>query len=211
MALIYGELNVDVPNLSLTEIEQFISDTTEFHESTHSKEEKVYFQRNNRNYPWDRRVLEFNGKEFYNYKSINPFKKIKNIIESLTIIKESRCVTMLYQKEQSEYDFNFHFDNDDSHGFRICFNLDINKIFLEIASLKHEFIDLPNGSKIENYMVKEKIYDVIPNKTNTIFCIAGKKYPHRVPVNNSSQRVSIIVRGKITTLEDLNFLRKIEE
>ena len=81
MALIYGELNVDVPNLPPTEIEHFISDTKEFHElSIYSKEEKVYFQRNNRDYPWDRRVLEFNGKEFYNYKSLNPFKKIKNLI-----------------------------------------------------------------------------------------------------------------------------------
>ncbi len=212
MALIYGELDINIPEIAYADIEKFIIDTKIVHElSTHSMEETIYVRRNNKPYPWDRRVLEVNGREFHNYKKCQPFNALVSLIDSLPIDRESRVVLLLCQKEQDSYDFNFHFDNDDPCGFRICFNLDINKIFLEIASLKHEFMDLPNGSKIENHMVKEEIYDVIPKKTNTIFCIAGKKYPHRVPVNNSSQRVSIIVRGKITTLEDLNFLTKIEE
>lgn len=210
MALIYGELDINVPEISYADIEKFIIDTKIVHElSTHSQEEKIYAQRNNRSYPWERRLLEFNGKEFHNYKNIQPFNDLVNLIDSLPIDRGSRVVLLLSQKEQDSYDFNFHFDKDDPHGFRICFGLNINQVFLEIAPLKSEFLQLSN-QKIEDHMLEPTLYKVIPKKANTVFCLPGNKYPHRVPVNNSTRRTVLIVRGKVTTLSDLAFLHKVE-
>jgi hypothetical protein len=51
--------------------------------------------------------------------------------------------------------------------------------------------------KIEPYMLDEQIYNIIPSKPNTVLCVNGERYPHRVPLNNNTARCSIIVRGDL--------------
>jgi hypothetical protein len=119
--LIAGELQLNVPQLSFNDIDSFIIETQDVHNSSNmSLEEKTYWQRNNRVYPWDRRLLEFEGRTFHNYKEHKAFIQINKIIESLTIKPTTRVVLLLCQRIQSDYDFNWHFDRDNQIGFRIC-------------------------------------------------------------------------------------------
>ena len=211
--MIAAELDYNVPSIPMEDVNLFIEATKESYEkSLFFKEDLIYKERNSREYPWTRRVLEFNGNKIYPYDTRGAFVPFMDLINSLPVDHKTRTVILISQNEQTDYDFNFHFDGEIDYGFRICNGIDTTRPFLEFSQLKDEYVQhARDRKKIENNMVKEEIYDVIPKKTNTIFCIAGKKYPHRVPVNNSFQRVSIIVKGKITTLEDLNFLTKIEE
>jgi hypothetical protein len=213
MGLIAGEIDIEVPDIEFDQILKFIKDTEILHrESKVSMEEKLYTERNKRQYPWNRRLLELNGVPFFNYRNISPFNQLCNLIDSLPINPETRTVLLLNQKIQLDYDFNFHFDGDDQYGFRICLGLDINKSFLEMAKLRSEFIDLNSRSnKIEEYMVELPTHQIIPSKSNTVFCINGSVYPHRVPINNSCTRSVIIVRGKLTNIDNLKFLQKVEE
>jgi hypothetical protein len=213
MGLIAGEVDVNLPDITFQELEDFLTATKFRHE--HSKafaEEQTYFERNGRRYPWDRRVLEFNGIPNYNFKDITPFNRLVEIIDSLPIVKSSRIILLISQKEQADYDFNFHFDLDAGYGFRLCFGLDVSKTFLEMSKLKPEY--LAHGrelKKIEQTMVEDKVYEIIPSKSNTVFCINGNEYPHRVPVNNSEARFVLIVRGDLMSLDDVKFLKRIEE
>lgn len=213
MGLIAGEIDIDVPDITFKELEEFLTVTKFRHE--HSKaytEEQIYFERNGRHYPWDRRVLEFNGIPNYNYQYIEPFNKIVSLIDSLPIIKSTRIILLISQKSQPDYDFNFHFDLDSGYGFRLCFGLDTNKTFLEMSKLKPEYLEHGRDlKKIEQSMVEEKIYELVPSKSNTAFCINGTHYPHRVPVNNSSARFVLIVRGDLISLDDIKFLKRIDE
>ena len=213
MGLIAGELDIAVPNVSFDAVDQFIKDSKLMHDlSNFGKEEQVYFHRNKRHYPWDRRVLETLGKPVYDYRNINPFNSIKDIIDALPIVKETRVILLLSQREQSNYDFNYHFDRDNQYGFRICFGLDTNKTFLEMASLKPEFRAHGEGlNKIEDYMVEDAVHKLIPTRANTVFCIKGNKYPHRVPITSSVQRFVIIVRGDLVSIDNLKFLNRIDE
>ena len=69
--LIAGELQITVPQVSFNDIDNFIRETAELHHASKmSLEEKAYMQRNNREYPWDRRLLEYEGKTFHNYKEL---------------------------------------------------------------------------------------------------------------------------------------------
>ena len=81
-----------------------------------------------------------------------------------------------------------------------------------MSKLKPEY--LAHGrelKKIEQTMVEDKVYEIIPSKSNTVFCINGNEYPHRVPVNNSEARFVLIVRGDLMSLDDVKFLKRIEE
>lgn len=213
MGLIAGELDLDIPSLSFDEVDQFIRDSKFMHDlSNFGKEEQIYFARNNRVYPWNRRILEALGKPIYDYKNIKPFNSIVNVIDALPIVKETRVILLLSQREQDDYDFNYHFDKDNQYGFRLCFGLDTTKTFLEMAALKEEYRGHGESlNKIEDHMVEDIVYKLIPTKSNTAFCIAGSKYPHRVPVNNGIQRFVIIVRGDLTSIDDLKFLNRIDE
>jgi hypothetical protein len=213
MGLIAGELDITVPSVSFDAVDQFIKDSKILHDlSNFGKEEQIYFARNNRQYPWDRRVLETLGKPVYDYRNIDPFNSIIDIIDSLPIIKETRVILLLSQREQNNYDFNFHFDRDNQYGFRICFGLDTNKTFLEMAALKSEFKQYgENLNKIEDYMVEDTVHKLIPSRPNTVFCIKGNTYPHRVPITNSVQRFVVIVRGDLTSIDNLKFLTRIDE
>jgi hypothetical protein len=201
--LIAGELTIDVPQISFDELDNFLLKTAPMHNSTNmSAEEKMYTIRNNRIYPWERRVLEFEGRTFHNYRENKPFTELSDIIDSLPIKASSRVVTLLLQKEQGTYDFNWHFDRD-TLGFRICLGLDTTKSFLEFAKLKEEYNEYNrNLKRIEPYMVDETIFSITPTRTNTVLCVTGEKYPHRVPLINATQRCSLIVRGELT---DTNF------
>jgi hypothetical protein len=213
MGLIAGELDLDIPSIPFSAIDEFVQRTKEIHFSspTLSNEETVYFQRNNRVYPWDRRLLEYQGQEFYNYTTQEPFNKLVDIINCLPIKKDTRVVLLLCQNTQHDYDFNFHFDRDSKYGFRICIGLTVGKPFLELAELKQEYLT-NNLNKIDNNMVEDLIHTIYPTKSNTLFCIPGYKYPHRVPITNSVQRCSIIVRGELTQQVDtLKFLNRIDE
>jgi len=214
MALIYGEVNIEVPDIPFDVLKSFIKNTADEHVRLgHSKEEEIYFQRNNRKYPWDRRLLEYDGKLFHNYNRLEYFDKIYQIIESLPIKNNdnNRLVLMLFQETQPEYDFNFHFDKDNPMGFRICFGLDTAKTFLEQARIKPEFqqhaLEL---KKIENHMVEDQIYAIKPMRKNTVFCLDSRWYPHRVPVEGNRSRVAIVVRGTLESIDHLNFLQRVD-
>jgi len=219
MGLIAAEIDIQVPHISAELMEDFFKISKFAHEkSKASDEEKIYFERNQKKYPWDRRVLEFNGNILHNYRKHPAFNDIVPIIEQLPILLEDRVVLLIGQPVQSDYDFNWHFDNDHGYGFRICFGLTLNKTFLEFSKLKPEFsycapaIGKNGLEKIETHMVEEKIYSITPQKSNTILCINGSQYPHRVPPDNSvNARFVLIVRGKPITLEHLNFIQQIIE
>jgi hypothetical protein len=213
MNLIYGELDIDVPKISLHEFDVFFENTQNDHRNLkHSIEEDIYFERNKKKYPWQRRILEVKGSLFHEYRSFSVFSSILQIIDYLPIKKETRVVTILYQKEQFDYDFNFHFDNDKTYGFRVCFGLEEQKVFLELARIKDEYQQHAlNLKKIENYMVDSDIIEIIPKKSNTVLCLNGFRYPHRVPITSNCVRVAIIVRGEVSNMEKLNFIQKVEE
>lgn len=213
MGLIIGEVDIEVPTIPFDSVTEFLNSSKKFHEgSVYSKEEYIYRERNNREYPWDRRVLEYQGTEFYNYLDTDPFSKLKKIINSLPIEKDSRVVLLLSQKEQNNYDFNFHFDADNQYGFRICLGLDINKPFLEIGELKPEFYEHGKSlKKIEDHMTTGKLYPITPMKSNTVFCLSGEKFPHRIPINGGYQRFVLIVRGNIDSIDNIKYLQRIEE
>lgn len=210
--LITGELNIEVPNISYVDIDTFIADTAEVHNSSKmSLEEQTYKERNNRNYPWDRRILEFEGRIFHNYREYEPFKELINLIDSLPIKPSTRVVLMLNQRSQGDYDFNWHFDKDKPFGFRICLGLDVTKPFLEFTKLKDDYKEYnTNMKRIEPYMVDENIFNIVPTKTNTVLCVNGERYPHRVPLNGGTERCAIIVRGELLTTE-LDFCQRIDD
>ena len=59
-------------------------------------------------------------------------------------------------------------------------------------------------------MVEDNLYQIIPKKSNTIFCINSHEYPHRVPVDSNKARVSIVIGGKLIH-QNLNYIQRIEE
>lgn len=213
--MIAAELDVVLPKLSFTSLYKFLKDTEHAHFSVEdfSKEESVYFERNHKNYPWERRILEYEGEIFYDYRNKKLFKNLISIIDSFPIIKDTRVVILLFQKKQEEYDFNYHFDKDEKYGFRICYNLNTNIPFLEFAKLKKEYSYVRNTlEKIQPFMVENNTYNLIPTKKNTVLMFDGVEYPHKVPVvNGNSKRLSIIVRGKLSDIKNLNFCQIIKK
>lgn len=212
MALIYGEVDITVPDISISFINSFIKETEDQHVKLgHSKEEEVYLHRNNRPYPWNRRILQFKDRKFYNYHNRTEFQEVYNLFKELPIKEEERIVLLLQQKSQPTYDFNFHFDNDNPYGFRLCLGLDTSKTFLEQSKIKPEFqqhaLDL---KKIEDYMVEEQVYKIKPIKSNTVFMVNGHQYPHRVPVEQNLERAVFVIRGKLGDISNLKFLQKEE-
>lgn len=205
--LIAGELDLDVPDISFNDVELFLKET----ENTHftipglAREENEFFQTNAKKYPWERRILEVKGQQFYDYQSRKPFSDLVTIIDKLPIVAETRVVLLLYQQHQPLYDFTWHFDRDAEFGFRLCFGLETTKPFLEFARMNEEFINYAKEHTeksviLKKHMVNEsKIYGIIPTRSNSIICINGHQYCHRVPVVNAAARVSLIVRGKLTT------------
>lgn len=213
MALIYGELDIVVPEIPIDPIEKFIIESAEQHKLLgHSKEEEIYFERNGRPYPWNRRILQFKNNVFYNYQERLEFKEAYEVFKQLPIKEEDRIVLLLQQTTQPDYDFNFHFDNDTPYGFRLCLSLQPGKTFLEQAKIKDEFKDHAlKLNKIENFMVEDTLYKIKPQKTNTVFCINGNSYPHRVPVEQNKSRAVFVVRGALQDMSNLSFLQKEEE
>lgn len=207
--LIAGELNLEVPEISFSDLVTFLEETKDLHTKSPgmSREEEVYGYRNSKPYPWDRRILEVKGKPFYDYKNKSPFSSLVPIIDQLPIIPETRVILLLFQLEQPSYDFKWHFDRDSEFGFRICLGLDTTKPFLEFARMHEQYInyarDFTEKSVIleKNMIDDSKIYSIIPTKTNSVICINGHQYCHRVPVISASTRASIIVRGDLMTKE----------
>jgi hypothetical protein len=213
MALINGELDIEVPNISIDAIDIFVKESKELHTQLgHSKEEDIYFERNKRHYPWNRRVLQYKNTYFHSSNTREEFKEVYKVMDQLPIKEENRIVLLLQQNEQQNYDFDFHFDNDTPFGFRICLGLDINKVFLEQSKIKDTYKNhaLQLG-KIDDNMVEDSIYEIRPAKENTVLILNGYEFPHRVPLNNSSGRAVFVVRGKLESLDKLIFLRKEEE
>lgn len=211
--LIAGELDIEVPHVPIEDLEQFIMATKELHlgSISMSREERIYTKRNNRPYPWNRRLLEHSGNFFYNYRNTKIFSSIVPVIEQLPIVPSSRTVLLLYQTEQPTYDFNWHFDNDKDYGFRICIGLDTTASFLEFVRMKDEFSDCHKTlQKIESSMVHDTIYSITPKKSNTVLYINGNQYSHRVPINNGKKRASIIVSGQLIPKE-LKFCQRIDD
>jgi len=213
MGLIAGELDINVPAIDFGLLEDFIELSKNTHVSTDmSKEERIYQQRNNRPYPWERRLLENNGAPLHDYSNHPAFAQLLETLNCLPIVKSTRVVLLLRQIAQSDYDFNFHFDRGGPYSFRICLGLDTNKAFLEMSKLKPEFLTMSWRDRILNEYVEEKKYDIIPTKTNTVFCIESKEYPHRVPINDSGMRLVLVVSGELTEpIEQLNFTAKVTD
>jgi len=208
--MIAGELKINLPTLSFDVIDNFLNDSENDHYSSEkSQEEKIYEIRNKRKYPWKRRILEFHGKKIYKFKNDHPFYKIFKIIDKLPLTKETRRVLFLYQEHQDSYDFNFHFDQDNMYGFRICYGLDTDNTFLEFSRLKQEI--KKSRKKIENEMVDKKVYKLIPKKKDTVFLINGEDFAHRVPLINSSSRAVFIISGDLTDLNNLKFINILKE
>jgi len=211
--MIAAELNYDVPVISMDDVNAFIDETMEsYTKSSFFREDEIYRLRNSRKYPWTRRVLEVNGNKIYPYLEIGAFVPMANLINSLPINHTSRTVLLICQDKQVDYDFNFHFDGEKDYGFRICNGLDTSKVFLEFSELKDEYIQhARDRKKIENHMVHEKVYSLIPKKSNTTLLINGHRFPHRVPVNGAINRFVLIVKGEMLDLDKNIFLQVIEE
>jgi hypothetical protein len=213
--MIAAELDIPVPAISLADVEFFLSDTLQHHtmDAAFSREEKVYELRNKRIYPWSRRMLESSGVVNYDYTNRLPFVALTHIINTLPIEPSSRSVLLIYQKHQPDYDFNFHYDGDKEYGFRICFNLDVDKVFVELAKLQPDYSHMCNNmGKILDHMVDlNKIYQLKPARTNTIFCLNRLQYPHRVPLVNHGPRLVLIVHGLLQQSEfnKLTYIQKI--
>lgn len=214
MALIAGEIDLAVPDIDLVHVEQFLAQTHEIHNNSRtSSEEKGYKQRNDREYPWQRRVLEYLNKPIYDYSLFPEINKIIEMTHTLPIVPATRTSLMLYQNSQKTYDFNWHFDVDTEQGFRICFNLNTEIPFVQLAKLKPEFEYVSKTfERIENHMVDESNqHEIYPTRKNTVFLLNRRNYPHKVPVfERSSQRCVIIVSGKITD-PNFNFLQRIDD
>jgi len=208
--LVAGELRIIVPDIDLESVAEFINYTRdEYEQSTFFLEDNVYFKRNNRHYPWNRRVLEFKGVKFFNYDKQPPFDTVMPIVDSLPVTEKT--VILLYQESQDGYDFNFHFDAELDYGFRICFGLDTTKTFLELGQLKDEYIEhARQRKKINNDMVTDRIYKLDPLRSNTVLCLNATHYPHRVPINSNQPRAVLIVKGNNTNLSQLDFLQRID-
>lgn len=214
MVLIAGEINIEIPNIDITKLEKFLAETKEIHSNSRtSAEEKVYQQRNNREYPWTRRILEYNGKPIYDFSIYPEMQRILTIADNLPINPATRLILMLFQTAQKEYDFNWHFDGDTQYGFRICFGLDTSIPFVQLTKLKPDYEYVSKTlERIESHMVYEdKQYDLYPTKENTVFMLNRKIYPHRVPVfENSKMRCVIIVQGDLIE-SNLDFLHRIDD
>jgi len=205
---IIGELDIDIPAISEDNVIDFLAYSREQHIAQgHSKEEDRYSLRNNRQYPWDRRVLEYKGTKFYNYE------KWFNILEILNVIPirpENRTIILLHQTSQLDYDFNFHFDNDAPIGYRLCFGLDTTKPFLELAKVKPEYkMHSLQLNRIEDYMVDDNLRSITPIKSNTLICLNGEDYPHRVPIGNNSGRTVFVIYGKNFKELSVKYLQKL--
>jgi hypothetical protein len=213
--IIAGELDLEVPEINLDDLRLFMLMTKEMHDnSVASNEEKVYLERNNQPYPWQRRLLEVDNKTYWRYKNIPVFKPLLPFIQSLPIDQAHRFVILLYQEQSVEYDFNYHFDNILGVGFRICINLDTSKPFVQLSQLKPDFLNHARArNKIENNMVEGEIYDLVPSKKNTVLFMNGTHFPHRVPVDPiGGPRLVLQVIGTPTTaFNNLKWLQKFEK
>ena len=111
MDFIAGELDIEVPSLSFDAVESFFAETEQsYRKSAFFTEDSIYRQRNDREYPWERRVLEFRGKKIYPYDTHQSLNAFVDTIEKLPVSKENRTIILIVQKTQGDYDFNFHFD-----------------------------------------------------------------------------------------------------
>lgn len=211
--MIAAELNYDVPVIPMFHIDEFLAATKESYEkSLFFKEDEIYKQRNSRSYPWTRRVLEINGNEVYPYLQQGAFQPMADLINSLPVKQDTRTVILISQRKQVDYDFNFHFDREKDYGFRICNGLDTNKTFLEFSKLKDQYVQhARDHKKIENNMVHEKIYSLVPKKSNTVLMVNGHMFPHRVPVDGSTNRFVLIVKGDLLEINSNSYIQAMEE
>lgn len=207
--MIAAELDYDVPAINMEDVNHFLDATKESYEkSVFFKEDLIYKERNLREYPWTRRVLEFNGNKIYPYDTRGAFVPLMDLINSLPVDHKTRTVILISQNEQTNYDFNFHFDGEADYGFRICNGINTTQPFLEFSKLKDEYVQhARDRKKIENNMVHEQLYSLTPKKSNTVLCINGQSFPHRVPINAAKNRFVIIVKGQISNLESQPYLQ----
>lgn len=205
---IIGELNIEIPEIPERNVSEFLDYSKDYHIlHGHSKEEDRYFARNNRKYPWYRRVLEYKGTKFYDYEN---WFNISKILNSIPILQKDRTIILLHQNEQLEYDFNFHFDNDAPIGYRLCYGLNTTKKFLELSKIKQEYKDHAlQLNKIEPFMLYDKIYSIVPIKSNTLIRLNGEDYPHRVPVENNKCRTVFVIYGKNFKEISIEYLQKL--
>ena len=190
--MISAEIDTELPNLSNFDIDKYHADT-EIAYNSYSVVEKGYFKRQNRQYPWTRRSLYQNGKQLLD---VSQFIELLPIFDIAKFWIINPTIISIYQPEQGNYDFKFHFDGDRPFGYRLCYGLDISKVFVEFSKLKEEFREYSyNGKKIEDRMVEEQLYRLVPKRSNTIFKMDGVIYPHRVPLNASTGRLVFIVTG----------------
>jgi len=213
--IIAGELDLTVPAMDIDAVKNFILLTKEMHDnSVAAAEEKIYVERNQRPYPWDRRILERDSKTYWRYNQLEVFKPILPLLDQLPLNTKHRSIIMIYQENYVDYDFNYHFDNVAGIGFRICFNLDTDKTFVQLSQLKEEFVKHGRTkNKIEDDMVEGDVTDLVPSKPNTVFFLNGTNFPHRVPVlPHTGPRLVLIVMGLPTfNFNNLKWLQKFEK
>lgn len=209
MALIAGELNINVPDLDVSAIGEFIHHTEDRHKALkHDREERAYAARNGRPYPWQRRVLEYKGTRVHDANTFPVINDVFRVFDLLPLDPVDRTVLVLYQQSQPEYDFNFHFDGDGEFGMRVCFGLSVGKPFLEFARLSDNQ-SAARDKRITDCMLDGSRHTLIPQRSNTAFIINGATHPHRVPVEGSEARVAFLLHGSIdhTKLEYIQCLK----
>jgi hypothetical protein len=145
------------------------------------------------------------------FNGIESFTEFNYIFDFARQYVDDALVIMLYQKNQEkDYDFNFHFDADMPHGYRICFGLDIEKPFLEFSKIKDDYaVHARELKQITLDMMEDRIYTLTPMRSNTVMQINGIDHPHRVPLTNSTNRLVFIVNGKINSQQKISYLQTI--
>lgn len=204
---IVAELDIEVPPLDFAAVEQFCDSTRKaYRESKHSIVDAAHAQRNFRQFPWERRVLERDNEIMHDVWSVDAFADVKKIIDQLEVDEAGRSVVMIFQDGQPGYDLNFHFDNIGVLGFRICFGLS-DEPFLEFSRIKDEFrqhtLNLGNG-KLLTDMLEPRVLSFTPSKPNCVLVVNGDSYPHRVHVSteqSTKKRAVFVVYGKAKRLD----------
>lgn len=205
MTLIAAEIDIDVPTMEKFDIISFLKETEEIYKSP---VESVYKKRNNRIYPWTRRVISFQGEPIY---SLEKYIELNTVFELAKILITDPTVIMIHQEKQSNYDFDWHTDQDSPYGYRLCYGLDTNQPFIELSKLKNEYIGvIKRKEKVFDHMIEDRIYTFTPLRQNTLVQIEGDSYVHRVPIIESSERLVFIIIGEPCTCNH-KYLQIVEE
>lgn len=185
-----SELDINIPNLDNFDIDKFYSETAVLYNNTVSEQIENNYRKNiNEVFPWKRRILMLKGDLILN---LDNYQELIPVLDLSKELVEKPSISLIYQIDQPVADFDFHFDGSNT-GYRICYGLSTEGVFLEFSRLKKEFLSVRSG--IKNYMLEDRVYSLIPKKKNTLLSITEEVFPHRVPYINAKYRYVFAVIG----------------